>query len=327
MMPDPHYTSAAGYHAMMAWYEATMSRISVPYRRTVVSTRFGDTHLITAGSADQLPVVLLHGTNVNALVWRVQIAEFTQHFHVIAPDIIGFAGQSAPVRLPYTGDGYAWWLLDVLDQLQIDRAVLIGSSAGGYFALKPAALAPERIAGLVLMNPCGLDHFRAPYTLFELQAVADLVGWFGRRFIATQQTARRMVRLGTSPQAVPDDETVEMALLLVRHYRRYRPPSPLPAHELRRVNLPVLLLLSEYERFLNIWRVIRRAEQVFPLLRTHIIANAGHDMNKEQPAEVMTAILDFLHHIGWYVEKSRQSVSSAGEAYLAPTNANFRIDR
>lgn len=312
MTPDLHYTSADGYRAMMAWYEATLTRISVPYRRAVVPTRFGDTHLITAGSADQSPVVLLHGTNVNALVWRAQIAEFAQHFHVVAPDIIGFAGQSAPVRLPYAGDGYAWWLLDVLNELRIDRVVLIGSSAGGYFALKPAALTPERFAGLVLMNPCGFDHFRVPYTLFELQAVTDLVGWFGRRFIATQQTARQMVRLGTSPQTVPDDETVEMALLLVRHYRRYRPPTPLSSCELRRVTMPVLLLLSEYERFLNIRQVIRRAEQILPRLQTHIIANAGHDMNKEQPAKVMTTILNFLHRLGWYEEKSRQYTATDG---------------
>src|SRR5438477_631419 len=59
---------------------------------------------------------------------------------------------------PPSAARYARLLDGVLDALGIERAVLVGNSIGGATALRYAATHPERVAGLVLENPSGLDR-------------------------------------------------------------------------------------------------------------------------------------------------------------------------
>ncbi|MBC8170106.1 MAG: alpha/beta hydrolase, partial [Anaerolineae bacterium] len=89
---------------MMHWYDQVLAEL--PCNSLYVDTRYGETHLLTAGSPDAPPLVLVHGINVSALNWQAQIRRLAADYYVIAPDVIGFAGRSAPVRLPYAGDGY-----------------------------------------------------------------------------------------------------------------------------------------------------------------------------------------------------------------------------
>ncbi|GAB4518971.1 MAG: carboxylesterase [Anaerolineae bacterium] len=281
----------------MAWYDRTLATLEVPYQSQYVMTRYGETHVLTAGCSTHPPLVLLHGTNVSALGWKHQIAQFADDYYVIAPDVIGFAGRSAPVRLPYAGNGYAHWLLDVLDALGVEQTILMGSSGGGYFALKPAILAPERVLGLILINPCGIARFRYPYEMARFSPVMDLAGLIGRGLLATPRMARLLVKEHLAPGMTPDDETVEMAYLLVKYFKRYHPPGPLPLTELRRVTMPVLLLVGAYEPFLHTPSLIRRAQHTFADLRICEVADAGHDIHKDQPEAVHHQIMHFLSEL------------------------------
>lgn len=289
MTPPPHryYTSPEGYHAIMHWYDQVLA--TLPCNSLSLHTRYGETHVLTAGSSDAPPLVLLHGINVSALNWRAQIHRLAAHYYVIAPDVIGFAGRSTPIRLPYAGDGYAHWVRDILDGLNIQRATLAGSSGGGYFILKLAAIYPDSVAGLILINPCGLERYPLPQDLFRQQWVVRLVGAFGRRFLASRQGAYRLVRMSASPGIEPDPVIVEMSYLLVKYFRRYAPPGSLPAAELARITAPVLLLLSEHEPYFDIRMLQHAAEKKLSRadLTTIIVPNAGHDLHNDQ-ADVVT---------------------------------------
>jgi pimeloyl-ACP methyl ester carboxylesterase len=294
-----YYTSSEGYTAMMRWYNAALARFSMQYTAHHVATRYGETHVIEAGETNALPLVLLHGTNVNALTLKSQIIRLAPFYRIVAPDVPGFAGRSAPVRLPYRGDAYARWLLDVLDALDVSRALLVGASAGGFFALKAAAYIPERVAGLALVNPCGLVDARFPYSLFHHQAVASLVTRFGRHMVATQRTAQRLAQMSVAPTTTPDDESIAMTYLLLRYFRRHAPPRALPDDELSRVRAPVLLLLSDGEPFFDNAALMERAAHHFEAYSATRIAQAGHDLCKDHPDTVSQHVLDFGRGIGW----------------------------
>lgn len=195
------YTSHAGYTAMMRWYEQALSRFSVPLTRRFIRTRCGLTHVISAGNPTAPPLVLLHGINVNAIGWRRQFELLAPHFHLIAPDVIGFSGLSAAVRPAYASDAYTHWLLDVLDAYQVERAGFVGTSGGGWYALKLAAHHPQRVAALTLINPLGIAHLPYPQDLFRNPLVCALVGAVGRHIMATRAGARRLVRAGASADA------------------------------------------------------------------------------------------------------------------------------
>src|SRR5437763_35214 len=92
-------------------------------------------------------VVLLHAGVLDRRMWAAHLEPLAAAgYRAIAPDLPGFG--DAPVPAAYTE-----WLdvLETLDTLGVERAVLVGNSFGGAMALRVAAVAPERVRGLVLV--------------------------------------------------------------------------------------------------------------------------------------------------------------------------------
>jgi pimeloyl-ACP methyl ester carboxylesterase len=77
--------------------------------------------------------------------------------------MIGEPGLSAPSRPRLASDAYALWLDDVLHELGVARASLVGVSLGGWLALDYATRRPERVERLALLCPGGVGKQRASF--------------------------------------------------------------------------------------------------------------------------------------------------------------------
>src|SRR5215472_14399826 len=93
-------------------------------------------------------VVLLHEGVSDRRSWREVAQLLAPRVTAVAYDRRGY-GESTVSTVPFT---HVEDLLAVLDQEQAGRAWLVGASAGGGLALDAAILAPERVAGLVLLG-------------------------------------------------------------------------------------------------------------------------------------------------------------------------------
>ncbi len=95
------------------------------------------------------PVVLLHSGGMCGEEWKPQIHILAKQFRVIAPDQLGH-GRSPMVadKLAIGDIGRA--LIELLDELEIDKAALVGSSMGGATALWVALNYPQRVDKLVV---------------------------------------------------------------------------------------------------------------------------------------------------------------------------------
>ncbi|PUZ27442.1 Pimeloyl-ACP methyl ester carboxylesterase [Chitinophaga costaii] len=99
-------------------------------------------------------VVLLHGFPENNEIWDQQAAGLSQRYRVILPDLPG-SGRS-PIATPLTIDTMAEFVIAILQQENINSAVVIGHSMGGYVALGIAALQPSLVKGLGLFHSTAL---------------------------------------------------------------------------------------------------------------------------------------------------------------------------
>jgi pimeloyl-ACP methyl ester carboxylesterase len=79
-----------------------------------------------------LPVVLLHGFPHDRTLWSPQMGAFVDQCRCIAPDLRGFG--DSRVEPPFSMDRYADDVVELLDKLGIERAVIGGLSMGGYIA-------------------------------------------------------------------------------------------------------------------------------------------------------------------------------------------------
>ena len=107
-------------------------------------------------------VVLLHGKSFCAGSWEDSIRRLTAAgYRVIAPDQIGFCKSSKPARYQYGLHTLAANTHDLLKALGIERPILLGHSMGGMLAMRYAVQYPQELSKLVMVNPLGLEDWRA----------------------------------------------------------------------------------------------------------------------------------------------------------------------
>lgn len=96
-------------------------------------------------------VILLHGFLETTTMWKPLVTELAVHHRVITIDLPGH-GQTGSLSDVHTMEMMAQVVVHVLDQLQIETAIFIGHSMGGYVALALAEHYTNRVDGLCLMN-------------------------------------------------------------------------------------------------------------------------------------------------------------------------------
>lgn len=107
-------------------------------------------------------VVLLHGKNFCAATWQSSIQVLVKTgYRVIAPDQIGFCKSSKPERYQFSLAQLADNTHALLHSLGIERAAVVGHSMGGMLAIRYALLYPDAVEQLLLVNPIGLEDWKA----------------------------------------------------------------------------------------------------------------------------------------------------------------------
>ena len=259
------YKSPAGERVVMGLYDEALARWPVPYEAQTIPTRHGDTYVISSGNPAAPPLVLLHGAGTNSAIWLGDVAVYSQHFRVNAVDLLGEAGRSAPNRPDWHSPAFAEWLADVFDALQIDQAVLLGVSQGGWTALKFATSQSERVSQLVLLCPGGVVATRPS---FLLKAVPlSFMGEWG---------ARRITRMMYGDQPF----TAEVEDIVVQVTKHFKPRIGVPYifsdEELARLTMPVLLIGGTKDVIFNIDQIANRLSDLLPALAVQILPGAGH---------------------------------------------------
>src|SRR5689334_17910035 len=97
------------------------------------------------------PIVLIHGYPFNRSLWSEQVIALSNSYRVIAPDLRGF-GETEVTAGSATMNQMAQDVSELMDQLQIPRAVIGGLSMGGYVALAFYKQFPSRVRALILAD-------------------------------------------------------------------------------------------------------------------------------------------------------------------------------
>ncbi|MGW6442555.1 alpha/beta fold hydrolase [Lentzea sp. NPDC055074] len=117
---------------------------------TTVTTADGQLVSYADHGGDGPAVVLLHSFLMDATMWSPQVEALGGRYRLVAIDERGHGG--TPATEPFDHWDVARDVLAVLDALDVRRTAVIGTSQGGFVALRMALLAPERVTALVLLG-------------------------------------------------------------------------------------------------------------------------------------------------------------------------------
>lgn len=223
-----------------------------------------------------LEVLFLHALPLNGTMWDAQRSVISLQSH--APTLYHF------------GERLEDWAQRALAMTQARRLVLVGCSVGGSCALEIAALAPERIAGLMLI---GTKADRRPDPEMMREAVRTLRD--EGRELAWQRYWQPLFGPAASQDVIDQARSMMMeqsAEDLARGVEVFH-SRPSRAALLPQLNCPVTVATGEHDRAPGITTSRFQAE-ASPRGTLHVVQNCGHYAPLEQPQTLNVLLQHFL---------------------------------
>jgi pimeloyl-ACP methyl ester carboxylesterase len=258
-------------------------------------------------AGDGPAMVLVHGLTGSSTTWRRVMPELSEHYTLVAPDLLGH-GESAKPRGDYSLGAHADGIRDLMVAVGIERATFVGHSLGGGVSMQLAYQFPERCERLVLVASGGLGR--------EVMLFLRLVSVPGSEYLLDlvlnsplHDAARRLGGLLRRVGLGLDTRSAEV-------WRSY---STLATHRGRqafihtvrsvidiggqRVSATDRLYLAEHIPTMIVWGdrdgVIPvshayAAHQLIPGSRLEIVEGAGHFLPFEDPERFLPILEDFM---------------------------------
>jgi pimeloyl-ACP methyl ester carboxylesterase len=283
------FTSPDGEARYLRAYQAVLAHWPVPYRDLIVSTPFGDTHIVVSGEGGKPPLVLLHATGTSATGWVSNVGPLSKQHQVFAVDIVGEAGRSRQTALLRDRADCVLWLSTVLDGLGLNRVSLMGWSFGGWTATAFLLAQPARVNRCVLL---------APYASLAPHAPAVKAFLKIGPYLPFGPPGRLALHL-MSPSFQFEERFATQFSLGGRYFRAADPrssvfPVPYPDAELRSITAPVLLILGDRESTFDPHLAAERARTLIPTAQVTLLPGVGHMVALEAAEVVNTQALPFL---------------------------------
>ncbi len=263
-------------------------------------------HYKMAGEGEPV-FILLHGFAASIFSWREVMRPLSEWGTVVAFDRPGFGLTERPMpgewqgRSPYAPESQADLTVGLMDVLGIERAVLVGNSAGGAVALLTALTYPERVEALVLVSPAvyvggGTPGFLRPlFNTPQMRHLGPLIArqiqdWGVDFARSAWHDPSRITPEAWEGYARPlRAENWDRALWEVTRASR---PLGLDKR-LGEVRMPVLVVTGDDDRIVPTAQSIRLASEI-PGAELVVIPNCGHIPQEECPEEFLRAVEEFI---------------------------------
>ena len=243
------------------------------------------------------PMLLIPGLGSTCRVWDPIAEDLAGDFCLITPDNRDM-GESVGRRPARTVLDYSADFLELLDQLQVERAHVLALSLGGVIAQQFVHDHPSRVARLVLVSS---THRVAPY----LREMIKLVGQSMRRF-PRPLFLRTMALLSSGPlfldadpkcidRKIEHDLRLNISALALMRQLRCIAAAELIRHD-HHITVPTLVIAGEHDVLIPSCYAWQLADTI-PGSRCLVIPHAGHNPLREYSQRTLPVIKAFLKEV------------------------------
>ncbi len=252
-------------------------------------------------------IVLLHGFAASVYSWREVMEPLSHVGTVIAFDRPSSGLTERPMAgewtgaSPYSVSGQADLTMAILDRLGVEKAVLVGHSAGGTVATVAALRYPQRVEKLVLVDPAVYQSRELPRWVGPVLASRQM-RWYGPLFMRsiTRWGEEMLVTAWHDPSAITEKVRAEYRKpLQAENWDRALWELVVARESLdlggqvAKLDLPTLVITGDDDRIVPAESSVRLAGAL-PQAELVVIRDCGHLPQEERPQEFLDAVLPFL---------------------------------
>lgn len=276
----------------------------------MIETKFIEIHgmrqaVVDEGDGDEV-LLLIHGMAGSAQTWRAVLPQLAKKYRVIAPDLLGH-GQSSKPRTDYSLGAFAVGLRDLLDELGVESATVVGQSLGGGVAMQFLYQHPDYCRRLVLISSGGLGPdvglilrlLAAPGAEFVMPVIAPspvlragnaVKSWLSSAGLRSPRGAE----MWSAYSSFGDSETRQAFLRTLRSVVDYRGQAVSALNRLNlREGLPILAIWGEQDNIIPVDHAYAALE-ARPDCRLEILPGVGHFAQVEAPDKVIELLDEFI---------------------------------
>jgi len=256
--------------------------------------RFGQSEIYyeIAGSGEPT-IVLLHGGMLDRRMWDEQFELLAKTHRVLRYDADAHGNSTLPPDVYWDSLN----LRELLNTLEIDRAILVGLSLGGKTAIDLALEDPERVEAIVAVS-AGLSGYRFTSDFYLEYRDVMIQAWRAGEFDAVVEAFQRPWTDG--PHRAPEDvdpgvrEKVRMmARNGLEHAMEGRPIDPPATERLGELTLPMLMVVGELD-MPGILDIADKVVAANPNAELVVVPNVAHMVNMEAPERFNELLLEYL---------------------------------
>jgi pimeloyl-ACP methyl ester carboxylesterase len=251
-------------------------------------------------------ILLVHGMAGSSATWREILPRLAKRYRVIAPDLLGH-GQSAKPRTDYSLGAFAVGLRDLLDELEVESATVVGHSLGGGIAMQFLYQHPDYCRRLILISSGGLGQdvgwilrlLSAPGAELVMPVIApklvlragdSVKSWLSSMGLRSPRGAE----IWNAYSSFSDAQTRESFLRTLRSVVDYRGQSVSALNRLQlRSDLPTLAIWGEDDNIIPVDHAYAALE-ARPDCRLEVLPGVGHFAHVEAPTQVVDLIDEFI---------------------------------
>jgi pimeloyl-ACP methyl ester carboxylesterase len=248
-----------------------------------------------SGDARGLPVVLLHAFPLSSAMWEPQL-DALKAYRIILPDFRGFG--ATPLSAPWFIEHAVDDLFETLTSIGVEKAVLVGLSMGGYVALRAVDKKPARVKALVLCDTRAEADANenklkraAAVDFVRTRGTAPFLEPFLNDALAPKTKAEKpkVVEFlkGVALKSSPDAVMAALAALASR--------GDMTA-ALSSIKMPTAVFLGSQDKITPL-PLAEAMRARIPGAELHIIPDAGHFSNAENPEAFNERLVSFLNRL------------------------------
>ena len=254
-----------------------------------------------------VPIVLLHGASTSLMDYEASIAPPLRRTNrVVALDRPGYGYSERPSGPWVDPRQQADLVVGLLDNLGIQRAVVVGHSLGGAVTMALAVHHPERLAGLVLLG--GVSHpWKSGVAWTNHLAGIPLLGTlFGHTLLVPSAVVvmPEAIEEVFAPNSVPERyiERTHLELSIspkawqssAQDLRLLSPYLEVQKERYGELKMPILLITGADDTVVPAWNHSERLERLLSQVRLVSLAETGHAPHHVRTDQVVALIKDFV---------------------------------